>query len=119
MQSALIYQVANYLQYRLTHTVRYRGNPELDALDGIYMQTIYDSFISALVLTHTINFNGAISGVLVLKSLSEITNVYLYDSSNVIVEDQLGDAISIIGTADYMSEYSLSEIDSFITEVIG
>lgn len=119
MQSALIYQVANYLQYRLTHTVKYRGNPELDALDGIYMQTLYDSYISALVLTHTINFNGSLSGVLVLKSLSEISNVYLYDSSSVIVKDKLDDAVSIIGTTDYMSEYSLTEINSFIEEVIG
>ena len=118
MQSALIYQVANYLQYRLTHTVRYRGNPEIDALDGIYMENLYDAYISALVLTHTINFNGAISGTLVLKSLSEITNVYLYDSSSILVEDELGDAISIIGTADYTSVYSVADINSFIEEVI-
>jgi len=118
MQSALIYQVANYLQYRLTHTVKYRGNPEIDAIDVIYMETLYNAFISALVLTHTINFNGAISGTLVLKSLSEILNVYLYDALNIIVEDILGDEVSIIGTIDYTSEYSGAEINSFIEEVL-
>lgn len=119
MQSDLIYHVANYLQYRLTHTVKYRGNPELDCLDKIYMDTVYNSFISALVLTQSISFNGAITGTMVLKSLTEIDNVYLYDSSNTLVEDVNGDPIGIVGTEDYISEYSLEDIDSFIEEVVG
>ena len=61
MQSALIYHVANYLQYRLTHTVAYRGNPELESGDGLYLQTVYGSYISVLALSHTINYNGALS----------------------------------------------------------
>lgn len=119
MQSDLIYHVANYLQYRLPHTIKYRGNPERDCIDKIYLDTVYNSFISALVLTHFIGFNGAITGTMMLKSLTEIDNVYLYDSLNTLLEDVNGDPIGIVGTEDYISEYSLEDIDSFIEEVVG
>ena len=118
LQYALIYHVANYLQFRLTHTVKYRGNPELEALDAIYFATVYGTYISALVLNHTITFNGAISGSLTLKSLSEINDTYLYDSTPELVIDSLDDRVSLIGLIDYESAYSTEDMNDFIKEVI-
>lgn len=119
IQSALIYHVANYLQYRLTHTVAYRGNPELETGDGLYLQTVYGSYISVLALSHTINYNGALSGTLVLKSLTEIENAYLYDSDSSPVVDVNDETVEVIGTSDYVSEYTSAQIDEFIGEVIN
>ncbi len=119
LQYALIYHVANYLQFRLTHTVKYRGNPELETLDAIYFATIYGTYISALILNHTITFNGAISGSLTLKSLSEISDIYLYDSLPDLVIDSAEDKVSLIGINDYVSSYSTDDMNDFIKEVIG
>ena len=119
LQFSLIYHVANYLQFRLTHTVKYRGNPELEALDAIYFATIYGTYISALVLSHTITFNGAISGSIILKSISEISDTYLYDSTPEIVLDSQDERVSVIGVSDYQSEYSTEDMNDFIEEVIS
>ena len=118
LQYSLIYNVANYLQYRLTHTVKYRGNPELEPLDALFFATQYGTFISALVLTHKITFNGAVSGSMTLKSISEISDCFLYDSNEEIVTDRNGDRIGIIGLTDYQSNYTTQEMDAFISEVI-
>lgn len=117
-QSSLIYRVANYLQYRMTHTVSYRGNPEVEAGDGVYLQTMYGSYIAVLTLAHTINYNGALSGTLILKSMSEVENADLYDCNLSLVEDVTGETVCVIGTSDYTSEFTTSQVDSFITEVI-
>lgn len=119
LQNALIYHVANYLQFRLTHNVKYRGNPELEVLDALYFETLYGTYISALILNHTITFNGAISGTLTLKSLSEISDVYLYDSTPELVIDSEDDNVSLIGLIDYESSYSTEDMNDFIEEVIG
>lgn len=119
MQYALIYHAANYLQYRLTHNVKYRGNPELEPLDVIYFATVYGSYITGLILTHTINYNGAISGTITLKSVSEINESYLYDSTGTIVVDSDEERISLISLSDYQSEYTASEMDDFIEEVFS
>lgn len=118
LQSSLIYHVANYLQYRMTHTITYRGNPEYEPLDALVVQTQYGDYISATVLTHTIKYNGALSGTMTVKSLSEITDAYLYDSNHEQVYDSNGDSITVIDTQDYTSEYTTRQIDDFITEVI-
>ena len=118
LQSALIYHVANYLTYRLTHSVKYRGNPEIESLDGIFFATNFDSYIQALVLKETITYNGAISGTLTLKSLSEINDSFLYDSDGKKVQDVNDEFISLISLTDYQSEYTTEDIDEFITEVI-
>ncbi len=117
MQSALIYHVANYLQFRITHSVKFRGAPELEPLDSIYFETVYGPFITALVLTHTVSYNGAISGTLTLKSLTEVSDNFLYDNTEIKVKDSLSEDVGIIGTEDYVSEYSVDEMDEFITEV--
>lgn len=119
MQYALIYHAANYLQYRLTHTVKYRGNPELEPLDCVFFETMYDSYITGVILTHTINYSGALSGTLTLKSVSEINEAYLYDANETVVVDSDEEKVSLISLVDYESDYTASEMDSFITEVLG
>lgn len=118
MQYSLIYQVANYLQYRLTHTVRYRGNPELEPLDAVFFATSFGSFITALVLTHTISYNGAFTGSLTLKSISELSSVYLYDSDETIVVDSNGENVGLVDLEDYVSDYTTEDMDDFIEEVL-
>jgi hypothetical protein len=103
----------------MTHTVSYRGNPEIEAGDGMYLQTAYGSYISALTLSHTINFNGALSGTLILKSISEAENAALYDSNLDIVEDSNAETVGVIGISDYTSRYTASQINDFIGEVNG
>jgi hypothetical protein len=119
MLSSLVYQVSNYLQYRLTHTVRYRGNPEIEPLDAFYFATTFGTYITALCLTHTISYNGAFSGSLTLKSISELSSVYLLDNTSTIVVDSDGENVGIIGTSNYTSSYSESDMDDFIEEVNG
>lgn len=115
---ALIYHVSNYLRYRLTHTVKYRGNPELESSDIVYFATKYDNKnIRALVLSTTLNYDGALSGSLILKSLNEIDECNLYDSVPTLVEDSNDEAISIISDTNYQSDYLSSEMDEFISEV--
>ena len=110
MQYALIYHAANYLQYRLTHTVKYRGNPELEPLDCVFFETMYDSYITGVILTHTINYSGALSGTLTLKSVSEINEAYLYDANETVVVDSDEERVSLISLVDYESDYTASEM---------
>ena len=132
MQYALIYHVSNYLLFRMTHSVKYRGNPEIEVLDPLFLETNYpnknliqeinsqsdedeeieryNSYVNGLVLSHTINFNGAISGTLTIKSLTEIQGVYLYDSNGSQVTDKNNETIGIIGMttpliADFEKNY--------------
>ena len=73
MAEALAAHVADYLQYRNTYTVDYRGNPELETKDIIHLETPFsrkdDTTVPSLVLTDEIDFNGALSGHLTLKGL--------------------------------------------------
>lgn len=117
-QYLLIYHVANYLLFRMTHQIKYRGNPELETLDALFVETSYGTYINGLILSHSINYNGAISGILTIKSLSEIQGVYLYDNEQDKVSDINDETIGVIGMTDYKSNYSSTEMDDFIEEVI-
>jgi len=117
MQSSLIYHAANYLQFRLTHSVKYRGNPELEPLDALYFETGYGPFITALILTHTITYNGALSGTMTIKSLTEVSEKYLYDANELKVIDSDDSDVGVIGLTDYISDYTIEEMDEFIEEV--
>lgn len=59
-----------YLLYRNTYSFNYRGNPELETKDVISIQTHFSDSITSVVLTDTLNFNGALSGSLTLKGLN-------------------------------------------------
>lgn len=121
VRSALIYAVANYLALRVTHTISYRGSPEVEAMDGLYFATQQSAFATGLVLRNTINYTGALSGQMIIKSISEndSSNAQLYDSDNEEIEDNTGNAIMVIGTEDYHSDYTGDDMDDFIEDVLG
>ena len=54
-----------------------------------------------------------------LKSVSEINEAYLYDANETVVVDSDEERVSLISLVDYESDYIASEMDSFITEVLG
>ena len=69
MADRLAQHTIDYLKLRTTYSTDYRGNPELEALDEIGIQTYYIDSIDGLVLVHNLNFNGALSGSVVVKRL--------------------------------------------------
>lgn len=108
---------SDYLPYRLTHTVDYRGNPELQCGDCIMYETRYDTLALALILSSTIYFDGGLNGTLILKNLSLSVSTNLYDKNGLPVEDIDGNQIRLTDIGDYTSEYTVSEINDFIAEV--
>ena len=71
MADRLAQHTIDYLKLRRTYSTDYRGNPELEALDEIGIQTYYVDSIDGLVLVHNLNFNGGLSGSVVVKRLKE------------------------------------------------
>ena len=69
MRQALARHVAEYLQYRNTYEMTYRGNPELETGDTIMIQTRYTTKMPALVLKDEITYNGALGGAVIVKGL--------------------------------------------------
>lgn len=120
-RSALMFRTAQYLLLRITHTIEYRGAPEYEALDGVLFSTFYGTNAEGMILKHTLNFNGALSGELIIKSISEnrISNAILYDDWNAQVLDSRGKEILVLGLEPYYSAYNYIEMDDFITEVLG
>jgi len=120
-RNAMIFAVANYLALRLTHTLTYRGAPEIEAMDGLYFATQQSAFATGLVLQNKINYSGALSGKMIVKSLSEdvSSNAQLYDSNDDAIEDSTENALMVIGTGDYYSAYTGDDMDDFIEDVLG
>jgi hypothetical protein len=54
--------IADYFNKRSFLTTTYRGNPEIDAHDLIYMESQFEKLFPARVMNHKIEFNGALSG---------------------------------------------------------
>jgi hypothetical protein len=54
--------IADYFSKRNFLTTQYRGNPEVDAHDLIYMESQFDELFPVRLLEHKIDFNGALSG---------------------------------------------------------
>lgn len=53
---------ADYFAKRNLLTADYRGNPELDVYDLLYMQSQFLELFPVWLMEHTINYNGALSG---------------------------------------------------------
>lgn len=117
-RTRLLNRVKNYLLLRLTHEISYRGSPELQALDGIYIQSEYTNS-NAFILKTEIEYNGAIRGNIIAKAISETTGAYLFDVNNIQVADSTGSEITLIGAENYISDYSYTEMDEFCSEVLG
>lgn len=120
-RNELIYRSVQYLSRRLTHTVAYRGNTEIEALDGLYFASVGGGYTAALVLASTIEYNGAVSGTLILKSVTEGagTDAALIDADGEHVNDETGQPVLVIGAEPYESDYTAEEMDDFCGEVIG
>lgn len=54
--------IGDYYSKRNQLTSTYRGNPELDAYDLIYMSSQFKSIFPVRIIEHTIDYNGALSG---------------------------------------------------------
>lgn len=107
-----------YLQYRITNSFQYRGNPELEALDGIQYYTRFGDIADCIVLKNVISYNGALSGEIILKNLSERDSNNLLDSLGDIVYEVDGEAITTNEMSDITADYTTQEINSFIERVI-
>ena len=67
--TALANHIKNYLQYRVTYECEYRGNPEVDCMDKVHMQSRYDPRFTARILKHELTFDGALYGTVVAKRM--------------------------------------------------
>lgn len=65
---------AKYLKNRTSYTLKYRGNPEVDCGDAIMFETLYEKNAIGVVLSNKIEFNGSLSGTMVVKRLDSYKN---------------------------------------------
>lgn len=63
--------VKDYLLLRGTYKLKYRGSPEIDTLDTIFLQSRFRGRFAAYVLRHSIHFNGALRGEITAKGIEE------------------------------------------------
>jgi hypothetical protein len=62
-QSELIARwLYDYIEKTSTFNVPYRGNPEVEPFDVIYLQSQFEDYVVSRVKSNTINFNGGMSG---------------------------------------------------------
>lgn len=54
--------IADYFSKRNFLTTDYRGNPEIDAHDLVYIESQFEGLFPARIIEHRIEFNGALSG---------------------------------------------------------
>jgi hypothetical protein len=68
-KAALEKHIADYLAFRATYTLDYRGNPEIEAGDLIRLQSQFTASFPALVLKHEITLNTSLSGSGIFKGI--------------------------------------------------
>lgn len=66
--------LANYYANNVSYSVDYRGEPRLEALDYIFMDSDILNNLQVEVESHTLNFNGALSGTLELRRAANMIN---------------------------------------------
>ena len=66
--------LGNYYLNNITYSVNYRGEPRIEALDYIYMDSEILNNLQVEVESHTLVFNGALSGTLNLRRASNMIN---------------------------------------------
>lgn len=90
-KSLLETHLADYLSYRLSYNIDYRGSPELEAGDLIEVQSAFTDSFPAIALKHSITFNGAIRGSGIFKGIW--FKAYFYDYTG---EISAGDILGVI-----------------------
>lgn len=66
--------LANYYANNVTYTVNYRGEPRIESLDYIFMDSDILNNLQVEVESHILNFNGALSGTLELRRAINMIN---------------------------------------------
>lgn len=66
--------LANYYANNITYEVNYRGEPRIDAGDYIFLESEVLNNLQVEVESHTINFNGALSGTLSLRRAANLVS---------------------------------------------
>lgn len=118
LRNKLLLRTKNYLLLRLTHEISFRGSPEIEALDGVILQSEY-GYSNNLILNTTTNYDGTISGKIIAKAIGSTGSVNLYDENNQQVYDHNGQAIKLLGVSDYTSEFTYQEMNEFCQDVLG
>lgn len=109
----------DYFSNRVTDTLSYRGEPAIEALDGIYLETPSGIF-PGIVVKHTIKFNGALAGTMTVRRVQNSEAVgWLYDVQNSLVTDEDDTRVLVISQGIYKSAYTTAQMDAFITSVLG
>jgi hypothetical protein len=95
---ALLPWVKRYLGMRNTAEIEYAGEPALDILDIILLDTEYSKNIPATIVESTIHFDGAITGSLVLRydsALADNTTVKITGAENFIYSGETPSPASV------------------------
>lgn len=66
--------LANYYANNITYEVNYRGEPRIESLDYLYMDSEILNNLQVEVEKHVLNFNGAFSGTLNLRRAINMIN---------------------------------------------
>jgi hypothetical protein len=95
---ALLPWVKRYLGMRNTAEIEYAGDPALDILDIILLDTEYSENIPATIVESTIRFDGSITGSLVLRydsALADNTTVKITGAENFIYSGETPNPASV------------------------
>ena len=90
--------VKRYLGMRNTAEIEYAGDPSLDVLDIVLLDTEYSENIPATIVESTIRFDGAITGSLVLRydsTLADNTTVKITGAENFIYNGETPSPASV------------------------
>lgn len=90
--------VKRYLAMRNTAEIEYAGDPALDILDIVLLDTEYSENIPATIVESTIRFDGSITGSLVLRydsALADNTTVKITGAENFIYSGETPSPASV------------------------
>lgn len=113
-------RAVDYFENRVSDVLTYRGDPSIEALDGIYLTDDAGEIYPAVVVKHVLRFNGALTGQITARRVQSIpARGQLIDKNLVIIRDVDDVIVRVISEGMYRSAYSAAEMDAFITAVLG
>lgn len=68
-KKALEQHIADYLAFRVAYSLDYRGSPELQTGDLIYLQSQFTPKFPAMVLKHVVSYNGGLRASGIFKGV--------------------------------------------------
>lgn len=115
---AVMFYTTQQLTQRAERTFKYRGNPEIEVGDAFEIERAAGNPDRAVIISNEIKFDGAISGTIKAKILRSDIGAPLRVSSQQLYDSD-GEALYIVGAEPYDTEYSTSDINSFISAVLS